>query len=663
LIDLLFPTTGDPLLGHAVRRPSMIVIVLALAAGVAVAPSPAAAEGLTAVNVPHAKPRVELEGGGWGHSVGLSQFGAYAQSRAGRTFRQILKHYYRGIDVSKSGANPTIRVGLSTTIRATTVRAATDQRPIPWRLCDIAGSASTCELLGRQPAGATFQIARAKRPGGERWTIRDLSMACNRTKWPKCDIVHRGVHPSHRSVRVEHHRARARVQAYNPNYDGVDWYRWGWLEFSAGTVSNAAMVMVAHVGALERYLRGLGEVPSGWGRAGGMHALRAQAVTGRTYAQRHVNAQGLGLHRGCRCTILATPANQVFVGYSKELDYAGAEWVKAVSSTAGVVARYEGQLIDTVYSSSHGGRSENVQDSWAFGTAPRPYLSSVKDPWSQDPAVNNKLAGWSAVVPNAVFANLIGAGRIRFIKVMSRTQGGTPKVLRVGTRTNGRAGRTMWTGGGKGIAGVNLFLRLGVKDGVLSPSHPLSRLLPSQQLTRVGLGPFRDDDGRSLEYDIARISKARIIGHCNKGTDRFCPDRLVTRAQLAAYLVRAFVELRPRSGVGYADVKRGQPHWRKIESIRRARVAVGCNKKNTRYCPKQQVDRRAAASMLANALDLKRPRSRSFSDVAPNGRHAGAIEAIAKAGIMKPCAKDRFCPRRGITRARFARIFLRATNH
>lgn len=38
-------------------------------------------------------------GGGWGHNVGMSQYGAQGRARAGQTFLQILKSYYTGIDV------------------------------------------------------------------------------------------------------------------------------------------------------------------------------------------------------------------------------------------------------------------------------------------------------------------------------------------------------------------------------------------------------------------------------------------------------------------------------------------------------------------------------------------------------------------------------------
>jgi hypothetical protein len=38
-------------------------------------------------------------GGGWGHNVGMSQYGAHGRGLAGQTFLQILKTYYTGVDI------------------------------------------------------------------------------------------------------------------------------------------------------------------------------------------------------------------------------------------------------------------------------------------------------------------------------------------------------------------------------------------------------------------------------------------------------------------------------------------------------------------------------------------------------------------------------------
>jgi stage II sporulation protein D len=44
--------------------------------------------------------RFVLKGAGWGHGVGLCQIGAAVMANEGRTYREILRHYYRGTTVS-----------------------------------------------------------------------------------------------------------------------------------------------------------------------------------------------------------------------------------------------------------------------------------------------------------------------------------------------------------------------------------------------------------------------------------------------------------------------------------------------------------------------------------------------------------------------------------
>jgi stage II sporulation protein D len=53
------------------------------------------------------KPALELvvEGRGFGHGVGMSQWGAYAMALQGRSHEQILRHYYRGVEL-KPYINP-----------------------------------------------------------------------------------------------------------------------------------------------------------------------------------------------------------------------------------------------------------------------------------------------------------------------------------------------------------------------------------------------------------------------------------------------------------------------------------------------------------------------------------------------------------------------------
>src|SRR3712207_5258404 len=44
--------------------------------------------------------RYVIKGRGFGHGVGMSQYGAYGMAKVGRNYQQILAHYYRGTEVS-----------------------------------------------------------------------------------------------------------------------------------------------------------------------------------------------------------------------------------------------------------------------------------------------------------------------------------------------------------------------------------------------------------------------------------------------------------------------------------------------------------------------------------------------------------------------------------
>ena len=45
--------------------------------------------------------RLEVEGGGWGHGIGMCQVGAIGRARAGHNYRQILTAYYTGVEISR----------------------------------------------------------------------------------------------------------------------------------------------------------------------------------------------------------------------------------------------------------------------------------------------------------------------------------------------------------------------------------------------------------------------------------------------------------------------------------------------------------------------------------------------------------------------------------
>ena len=98
-----------------------------------------------------------------------------------------------------------------------------------------------------------------------------------------------------------------------------------------------------------------------------LEALKAQAVAARTYAMAN-----MGKRRNDGYDLGATVSDQVYGGYVAEHPLSS----EAVTSTAGVVATYNGTLISALYSSTSGGFTANSEDVYAN---PLPYLRGVPD--------------------------------------------------------------------------------------------------------------------------------------------------------------------------------------------------------------------------------------------------------------------------------------------
>lgn len=134
---------------------------------------------------------------------------------------------------------------------------------------------------------------------------------------------------------------------------------------------------------LEDYLKGVvpREMMAAWGNNGGMEALKAQAVTARTYILRRINQ-----------VVTDSEHHQVYGGYHWH-----ANTTRAVVETNGEVVRHNGQLVDTFYSSSNGGKILNNRNVW--GTTRLPYLQAKEDPFDLKTAsLGNNFTNWNFTV-------------------------------------------------------------------------------------------------------------------------------------------------------------------------------------------------------------------------------------------------------------------------
>jgi hypothetical protein len=176
-------------------------------------------------------------------------------------------------------------------------------------------------------------------------------------------------------------------------------------------------------------------------------------------------------------------------------------------------------------------------------------------------------------------------------------------------------------------------------------------------------GRFVDDDASVHQPFIEAVAAEGITQGCNPPVnDRFCPDDPVTRGQMAAFLVRAKAYNGIDPAIGFVDDE-DSVFEADIERLATAGVTRGCNPPdNDRYCPDQAVTRAEMAAFLVRAFDYPDAAGTDFVDDEGSVFEAD-IEALAAAGVTRGCNppdNDRFCPGDPVTRGQMATFLGRA---
>ncbi|HVF31484.1 MAG TPA: SpoIID/LytB domain-containing protein, partial [Acidimicrobiales bacterium] len=360
---------------------------LLLAAGFAgtVATAPPAAA--------YPNPQVELIGHGFGHGRGMGQFGSlgYAIDH-GWAYKQILGHYYGGTTEGNIG-NPSIPVRLSRMDgKATLVQQERGQMR-------IAGEGTTYSALQVAPLGNNqWQVSSGPSCAGP-WTPVGGARLNSVTIEP--------------TVGSNDYRDMLQVCEGGANR----WYR-GVIE----SHYNGATAETINRLDMESYLRGVvpRESPASWadlGGGAGIHALRAQSVAARSYAQAEDRP---GVSETCdtiSCQVYLGVAEQVGSSPFKLLEDARTD--RAIADTAGEVRMLDGAVARTEFSSSTGGIT-------AGGVFP-----VVTD--DGDDTASNPNHNWTAKIGVDVIEAKYGRGTLEDIKVLERNglgaEGGRVKRL------------------------------------------------------------------------------------------------------------------------------------------------------------------------------------------------------------------------------------------
>ena len=155
----------------------------------------------------------------------------------------------------------------------------------------------------------------------------------------------------------------------------------------------------------------------------------------------------------------------------------------------------------------------------------------------------------------------------------------------------------------------------GILDGTecaagICPNEPIKRRTMAVWLVRAVYGEppvvawtrFADVDDRWWRHYIEQLAALGITQGCDVRPLRFCPDRPVTREEMASFLMRA-LDLEPAPPAGFGDTG-GSVHREAIDALSAAGITAGCQTDPLLYCPSRPVTRAEMATFLARALGL-----------------------------------------------------------
>jgi stage II sporulation protein D len=280
----------------SMRRPLALILATAILAGAA-----SSAEGRRFAPA-GSNATFVVTGHGWGHGVGMSQYGAYGYAQHGFLYPKILAHYFPGTELGQA------------TISKVRVLLAAGNATLKL------GSAD--DFTVRDGAGDVHDLV-----AGTYTLTPALKLKVDGDKKTKTLVPPLLFQPGLSPLQLGR-RYRGTIQ----------------IDVAGGKLRAINIV------GLEQYLYGVvpSEMPFNWAA----EALKAQAVVARSYA--------LATRRSGTFDLYPDTRSQVYLG----LDHEKPSSTAAVDATAGKVLLWGGEVAKTYFFSTSGGRTASAQDVW-----------------------------------------------------------------------------------------------------------------------------------------------------------------------------------------------------------------------------------------------------------------------------------------------------------
>ncbi len=348
-----------------------------------------------------------IVGSGWGHGVGYSQYGALGQALDGRSWQDILNHYYPGSVLADAPVDKQITVGLSQDKLAVFVRLdkSTDDAQLEMSIDgNPVGIISPGVIIRIESNGSSVVTS-----GG------DDGRSESRGSGKKI------------SFRISSGSGVINTNSGNPDSNPSSLlnspghrYKYGTLNvvYGGDNDGRADLYTSLTMRLVDQYLLGIGEMSSSWPKA----ALVSQVVASRSYGLGKINE---GLKVNCGCHVSNNSTDQVYVGASKE----SSNWNDAVSSAntnsgQPAILTFNGKVITAYFASSTGGRTMSTKDAWGGNVL---WSQSVDDQWSLN--ARNPNARWGVRMSQSAMASALGLTNVATIGVVERFISGAAKTI------------------------------------------------------------------------------------------------------------------------------------------------------------------------------------------------------------------------------------------
>ena len=351
-----------------------------------------------------------FQGSGYGHGVGLSQMGARSMALAGQSFEQIIKYFYKDVEIEQKDESKILRVNIGHLLSNAKISSATKGS----QLQIIQGEAGNESVLPVSSLADSISFSIIGSTVSPRVTLGKTTQVLTRSRvftvrWAGT----RYLEGPDTLVSVSHSGVTQKL-------------RYGQIQVKAiKSPSGYRIAMTNSVRLADEYLWGISEMPSFWPVA----ALEAQAIASRTYA-----LSKAGIYRSaCDCDLYGTISDQTFLGYAKEIEKKyGVIWKEIVTRTAGLTITQLGLPITAYFFSSSGGKTELAINAWGSSRA---YTQIVDDPGSLDLILNPRFVTWNREVPQSIIAAAFLLPDVVSLEILGVNESGTVASIQATSST------------------------------------------------------------------------------------------------------------------------------------------------------------------------------------------------------------------------------------